>query len=93
MAEVRVLQIGNRQVTLSVFKQLDWVTPIWIEPFGRVSDGSDHWDVVRVVGRHRETGVLVRSEAVRYWKNTVANQNPFYFDWRQLPLIVLAGLR
>ena len=37
-AEVRVLMVGSRQVTLSVYRQLDPVAASDIEPFGRVSD-------------------------------------------------------
>lgn len=40
-AEVRVLMIGRRQVTLSVYRQLDTIDPDQIEPFGRVRDGKD----------------------------------------------------
>lgn len=60
-AEVRTLVVGSRQVTLSVYDQLDEVSYEDIEPFGRVhpKDASDL--VVRVVGRDRETGALVRS--------------------------------
>ena len=57
-AEVRVLMVGNRQVTLSVYRQLDIVDLHWVEPFGRVSDGRD--DGTWVVGRH-VTGALVRA--------------------------------
>jgi hypothetical protein len=35
-AEVRVLMVGSRQITLSVVRQLDRVAPDLIEPFGRV---------------------------------------------------------
>jgi hypothetical protein len=35
-AEVRVLQVGRRQVTLSVVRQLDWAEAADVEPFGRV---------------------------------------------------------
>ena len=39
-AEVRTLQVGNRQVTLSVFRQLDTLLNLEnFEPFGRVRDG------------------------------------------------------
>ena len=62
-AEVRVLMVGSRQVTLSVFRQLDHVRPGHIEPFGRVRDGAeDGW--VQVVGRSSravDRGALVRS--------------------------------
>lgn len=35
-AEVRVLMVGSRQITLSVAKQLDWVDYALLEVFGRV---------------------------------------------------------
>ena len=35
-AEVRTLMVGSRQVTLSVYGQLDHAPPEYIEPFGRV---------------------------------------------------------
>lgn len=45
-AEVRTLVVGARQVTLSVARQLDWVSAAILEPFGRVrllgSAGPDH---------------------------------------------------
>ena len=63
-AEVRVLMVGSRQVTLSVYGQLDYAKPDQIEPFGRVRTGrahcSDEWggvsrgcpgDCIDVVGR------------------------------------------
>lgn len=67
-AEVRTLQVGNRQVTLSIFRQLDHVEPDEIEPFGRVRDGRAEYgeDVeVHVVGRRRTTSELVRSSCRR----------------------------
>lgn len=39
-AEVRVLMVGNRQITQSVAKQLDIVDISDVEPFGRVRVGS-----------------------------------------------------
>ena len=39
-AEVRVLQVGRRQVTLSMVRQLDWANPADVEPFGRVRTGD-----------------------------------------------------
>jgi hypothetical protein len=110
-AEVRILQVGRRQVTLSVFKQLDVCVPNALVggTFGRVSHQDDdfhHRDIdddgtwqgtlrcygacrlrgewqTWVVGRHRDTGALVRCWD---WRG----QDP---EWEQLPLIVLAGLR
>lgn len=64
-AEVRTLQVGNRQVTLSIFRQLDHVEPDEIEPFGRVRDGRSERDDIDVVGRRRATGELVRSTCRR----------------------------
>jgi hypothetical protein len=56
-AEVRVLMVGNRQVTLSVARQLDWVTLHELEPFGRVRLNGD--SDRQVIGRARATGALV----------------------------------
>jgi hypothetical protein len=36
-AEVRVLMVGSRQITLSVYRQLDWAHADEIIPFGRVN--------------------------------------------------------
>ena len=96
-AEVRVLMVGSRQVTLSVYGQLDYAKPDQIEPFGRVRTGrahcSDEWggvsrgcpgDCIDVVGRD-STGMLVRSCSGR--------SAYLHLTWRDLPLIVLAGLR
>lgn len=59
-AEVRVLMVGSRQITLSVAKQLDWVKPADIDPFGRI---SATWEggKLTVIGRHSHTGELVTS--------------------------------
>jgi len=60
-AAVRVLMVGKRQVTLSVFRQLDEVDIERIEPFGRVRDnGKQH-----LVGVDVETGNLVRANLMR----------------------------
>ena len=60
-AEVKTLMIGSRQVTLSIWHQLDRVHPDKITTFGRVSPPGNAEAVVWVVGSHRETGALVRS--------------------------------
>jgi hypothetical protein len=61
-AEVRVLMVGSRQVTLSVYRQLDTVPEDEITPFGRVRDSKDEpATAVYVVGAHVDTGALVRS--------------------------------
>jgi hypothetical protein len=64
-AQVRVLQVGSRQVTLSVYRQLDHVNPAEIEPFGRVKDRDDDHRMICVIGRSTrpvDHGALVRSE-------------------------------
>lgn len=93
-AEVRVLQVGRRQITQSVYRQLDRVDPDDIEPFGRVNAERD---VLGVVGRHRHTGALVSScvqstRAAVYFQD-VPRSDAFFAEWVRLPLIVLAGLR
>ncbi len=60
-AEVRVLQVGNRQVTMSVYRQLDHVPFADIEPFGRVRDKTDSETWIHLVGKSRKDGALVRS--------------------------------
>lgn len=61
-AEVRVLMVGSRQVTLSVFRQLDCVPADVIEPMGRVTDSRDGDSEDRwVIGRD-DGGTLCRSK-------------------------------
>ena len=60
-AEVRTLQVGSRQITLSVYRQLDDATPDNCDPFGRVRDREHEPNRVYVVGRDIDTGALVRS--------------------------------
>jgi hypothetical protein len=60
-AEVRVLMVGKRQVTLSVYRQLDKVPFADTEPFGRVQESKDRdAATVATVGRDA-TGNLVAS--------------------------------
>lgn len=97
-AEVRTLVVGTRQVTLSVYKQLDYVPPWRIAPMGRVRAGRHDPDRVEVVGTDLKDGCLVRGaiksvhgqwyDAPKGW-SPIATRN----EWRALPLIVLAGLR
>lgn len=103
-AEVRVLMVGSRQVTLSVYRQLDCVPVGDIEPFGRVNDG-DH--LLSIVGLARSDSSLAKStirrtDAVRLSQNLkvlgeISDREMFelqtFFRWSALPLIVLAGLR
>jgi hypothetical protein len=74
-----VLQVGNLQLTRSMYRQLDEAAPERFEPFGRVKDNKrrpkDGW---RLVGRDGETGVLlvgrdakpVRSSAISHNRRT-----------------------
>jgi hypothetical protein len=64
-AEVRVLQMGSGQITLSMYRQLDEATFERFKPFGRVRDNerSPKEGVLQLVGRDTETGVLVRCDA------------------------------
>jgi hypothetical protein len=57
-AEVRVLKVGNGQITRSMYRQLDVATFERFEPFGRVNDiESGHNErVLQVVGPDTETG-------------------------------------
>jgi hypothetical protein len=64
-AEVRVLMVGSRQVTLSVARQLDEIDPDGFTPFGRITTGrkdEPHVSAVEVIGR-AEDGTLARSVA------------------------------
>lgn len=56
-AEVRVLMVGNRQMTMSVAKQLDWCDLEELQPFGRVHINRDQVDTL-VIGRHQSSGAL-----------------------------------
>lgn len=56
-AEVQVLMIGSRQVTLSVLRQLDVISFMRISPFGRVRDRGQEW----IIGRDPDSGSLVKS--------------------------------
>ena len=63
-AEVRVLMVGSRQITLSVYAQLDHVDPGEVDPFGRVAPRNAVPGWIYVVGasaRDADAGTLVRS--------------------------------
>jgi hypothetical protein len=63
-AEVRVLQVGNLQLTRSMYLQLDEAAPERFEPFGRVKDNKRKLkDGLLLVGRDSETRALVRYHA------------------------------
>jgi hypothetical protein len=106
-AEVRVLMVGSRQVTLSVYRQLDEVHIATIEPFGRVRSGKP--DKREWVRRLEVVGVDQDGQLCRSWLEWNAGTVPetttapfgapedikrnLWHDWEELPLIVLAGLR
>lgn len=63
VAEVRVLIVGSRQVTLSVARQLDNVDLSQMDPMGRISIFPDTpSDGGWVIGRDRRDGALVRAQ-------------------------------
>jgi hypothetical protein len=63
-AQVRVLMVGSRQVTMSVYGQLDYVEPACINPFGRVKPKDAAWWRIYVVGQDQGTCTLVRSSTL-----------------------------
>ena len=67
-AEVRVLMVGSRQVTLSVARQLDVVHIGDIRPFGRIRTGMRKpfasIDLIEVIGA-ADDGALARSSVER----------------------------
>lgn len=102
-AEVRVLMVGSRQITMGVFEQLDPVRPDHIRPFGRVrrrshcpyGRGSCPGDCIDAVGSDA-AGALVRCCLSRYSRSFTidgVDLDRLVTEWAELPLIVLAGLR
>lgn len=104
-AEVYALMVGSRQITMSVFEQLDIVDMSKIEPFGRTRPKGS-MNRLYVVGRSKDTGALVSSYTYNpkplpsqkgcgdEWMNDKERVYKKAFnEWSELPLIVLAGLR
>lgn len=61
-AEIRVLQVGSKPVTLSAARQLDLVNASEIKPFGRVRiEPKPVAGLIEVIGS--VNGILVRSSA------------------------------
>jgi hypothetical protein len=68
-----VLQVGNGQITRSMYRQLDEAAPGQFQPFGRVKDNErtpkELWvvkpreEALQLVGRDTKTGALVRCDA------------------------------
>ena len=81
-AEVRTLMVGNRQVTLSVYRQLDYARPNEADLMGRVratqfkgptrSNGWLEDAGLEWVGRHKVTGALVRGHVPDSWRSGYA---------------------
>jgi hypothetical protein len=65
-AEVRVLMVGTRKLTMAMYEQLDHCPADKIEPFGRVRPRNGDWPRVYVIGRDPDSGCLVRSYIHRY---------------------------
>jgi hypothetical protein len=70
-AEVRVLQVGSRQMTRSMYRQLEEAIPEQFQALGRVRDkkripkeyGISKVGVLQLVGRDTKTRALVRRNA------------------------------
>jgi hypothetical protein len=65
-AEVRVLQVGDGQITRSMYRQLDEAAFERFEAFGRVRDNNKRNPkngMLELVGRDTTTGALVRNSA------------------------------
>lgn len=108
-AEVRVLMVGSRQVTLSVYNQLDCLSLGAVKPFGRVrlrgDAPQDGEETIRVVGADRDGRLCASWLRHSRWTSGYHYQDPggWYGNdavgesqWdtlEELPLIVLAGLR
>lgn len=58
-AEVRVLMVGSRQITMSVARQLDTVDLMAMIPLGRINLG---YGLHYVIGRHGASGSLVTAD-------------------------------
>lgn len=71
-AEVRVLQVGNRQITLSVARQLDHIPLPRLEVFGRIKLGNGYTGSY-VIGRDLADGTLAVASYGHYAKTR---------DWR-----------
>lgn len=66
-AEVRVLMVGSRQVTLSLARQLDRVPLDLLEVFGRINLLAG---TAAVIGRHLDSGALCVASVDTYPSST-----------------------
>lgn len=101
-ASVNVLQVGNRQITLSVARQLDNVSPFEIEPMGRVRLSAKGRSEYTVIGK-LDDGSLATADYGYLGYSHQTGRNVTYEEHLKeielktsleaLPLIVLAGLK
>lgn len=88
-AEVHVLMVGKRQITLSVARQLDHIRFADIDPMGRINIGKKCSecpdDSTHVIGRDLESGSLAIA-SVSWFRDDLDTAD-------HLPLIILAGLK
>ena len=81
-AEVRTLMVGSRQVTLSVYNQLDFVPHSQIKPFGRVNPKEGDRHALYVVGKDKAGGSLVRARTP--YKGEELDREPFARDAKRI---------
>ena len=79
-AEVRVLQVGSRQVTQSVYNQLDRAPIEGTEVFGRIKTKDGYTSTIHLVGRNRDSGALVRTSVERPdWRPDIGSDS--FYHW------------
>jgi hypothetical protein len=89
-AEIRVLQVGSRPVTLSAARQLDSADGAVIEPFGRVRiDPKPAAGLLEVVGS--ANGILVRSSATARKVKCPGYSDPYPRSYVHEPPSVVCG--
>ncbi|QDH93755.1 hypothetical protein HWC36_gp44 [Corynebacterium phage StAB] len=100
-ATVRILQVGNRQLTKAMARQLDRVQWGELEPFGRIANWEydESRPYVRVIGRRIADGELVTAVVAgppryEYAPGAISSEgDPEYATAKAIPLIILGGLR
>lgn len=94
-AEVRMLVVGTRQVTLSVARQLDWVHLSQLRVFGRVKLGRCEYAVIGSANDGSLAMAQYRPPEHVVWKDTEIGQEArrLHTAAARSPLIVLAGLK
>jgi|SRR5580698_9531969 hypothetical protein len=91
-AEIRVLQVGSKPVTLSTARQLDSVDGTAIKPFGRVRiDLKPAAGLIEVIGSVDR--ILVRSSALARKVECPGYSNPSFSRGYGLPLVVCSRHR